>query len=105
MTKIVRHDPGIIDAEFKETRHTPLLARVIGSRRISPERTAYISSHQQRDECCECSMPTKGAMDAVIDAAMFTAKLILVLLIGITALGAIAGKPHRTAAPQAACKP
>jgi hypothetical protein len=104
MTKIVRHEPGIIDVEFTETRRTPLLARVIGSRRISPERTAYTSSHQQRDEHCECSMPTKGALDAVIDATVFAVKLAALLFIGITALGAIAGKPHRTAAPQAVCK-
>jgi len=100
MKKIVRHEPGIIDAEFAEIRHTPLLARVVSRCRVSPERTAHVSSHQQRDEHREYSIQPKGAMDVV----MFTAKLILLILVGLIALGTTVDRPDKADAPQAPCK-
>ena len=93
MAKLVKRDANIIDVT---PHHTPLLARVI-HRRVLPARVAKVP------ECTECSCSYASSKE-LVDAAIFAVKLVALMLIGITALGAIADRPPRTAAPQAGCK-
>jgi len=91
--KIVKRDADIIDVM---PHHPPLLARVI-SRRVSSERTAAAVSPR---EYRESTTVQKGPMDVV----MFKLKLVLLILVGLIALGTTVDRPDKADAPQAPCK-